>query len=141
MGSSEIKDETLNVRISAIRLLSLSYRVKTTEPSLTEESDDRLRGSIGISFSARRKHNFKLRTRNEVKVGRVSFRATHEAKFVSDDPLSKDIFENEDFKGMVINMLMPFTSELFATLTGKSFITPIIAPDELPTEEENEKEH
>ena len=132
-------NKTPDLRISKVTLLSLSYRVKPAKPSSTEESHDSLQGSISIAFGAKGKRSFRLRTRSEVKIGRVSFRAIHSTSFVSDDPLSKDIFKEDKFQVMVMNMLMPFTSELFATLTGKSFIIPIIAPDELPPETETEK--
>ena len=137
MDNQKIASEAPKVRIVEIRLASLYYRAKINEPSSIEESTSDMKGSIGITFSGKRKYGFKVRARQEIKIGEVSFRVTHQARFLSHDPLKKDVFQYKDFRVMIMNMLMPFTSELFAVLSGKSLIIPLIAPPLLPPDEEH----
>ena len=73
-----------------------------------------------------------MRSTEEIKVEDVFFRVRHEARFVSDVPLTKQLFENVSFQHAAINMILPFASELFANLTGKTFTGPVIAPPRIP---------
>jgi hypothetical protein len=128
-----------HLRLVGIRLLSLSYRATRAEPSLYERMEVGIKGSVNYGFYARRKNSFKARVTQEIKAAGVSFRVRHEARFASDVPISEGLFDDETFNKYVVNMMLPFGSELFATLTGKSFSGPLIAPGELPPNTKTEE--
>ncbi len=79
-----------------------------------------------------------MRSTQEIKAGDVLFRARHEARIASDNPIPKKLFERKKFQHLTINMLLPFGSELFANLTGRTFVGPMITPSELPEKDESE---
>ncbi len=139
MSSRETPSEIPHIRIAGIRLLSLYYRA--TAPELARDSESRipLEGSITFSFSAKRKTSFKLKVRQEIKSEGISFRVTHAVRFAFQDPMPRDIFKNDAFQTHVINTILPFSSELFSTLTGKSFAAPLITPGRLEVAGEEER--
>lgn len=139
MSERKTAIEIPHLRLTEIRLLSLSYRAMAAEPLLYEQSDISLEGSIRYRLYARRKNSFKARATQEIKVRGVAFRVRHEVRFASAVPISDRLFDDEAFRDYVANMILPFGSELFATLTSKSFSGPLIAPGELPRNAEIEE--
>jgi len=123
--------EIQHLRLAEIKLLSLSYRKVTSGrlPSYPEERHFEI--SIKYSIHARRKNSFKIKATHEYKVEGVLFRTRHEARFLSDSIIPKNIHQQEKFRTQITNLLLPFASELFATLTGKSFTIPLIAPGKI----------
>lgn len=127
MSKHKIAIEVPHLRLTEIRLLSLSYRATTAEPSLYSKSEIGVKGSIRYSFYARRKNSFKVRATQEIKAEGVSFRVRHEVRFASSAAITSGLFDNDAFHNHVVNMIIPFASELFATLTGKTFDGPLLA--------------
>ena len=136
MSERKAATKVPNLRLTEIKLLSLLYRAATTEPSPHDQSEVRLEGSIRYRFYARRKNSFKVRATQEIKAEGVSLRVRHEVRFITDFPISNDLFGDETFQTNVVNMILPFGSELFAVLTGKTLDIPLIAPGELARAEE-----
>lgn len=137
--TNRMKENRLpTLRIDRIALVSLWYR--STQPGaelvLDSKASMELKGNVRYYFLKKRKYSFKMRVTNEIQVEVLSFRARHEVDIESDSPLSKDLYQNEEFVAMAINRVMPFCSEIFAYLSGKTLVVPIIAPSELPEEGE-----
>lgn len=124
------------IRLNQIRLLSLHYRATQPELVTNSESMVPLDGSVTLSFHAKRKNSFKIRVRQEIKTTGVSFRAIHEARFIAQNPIPQEAFKSRAFQTNVLNTVLPFACELLATLTGKSFAVPVIAPGTLRVEPE-----
>ena len=139
MSERKAATEIPHLRLTEIKLLSLLYRAATAEPSLYYQSEIRIEGSIRYRFYARRKNSFKMRSTQEIKAEGVSLRVRHEVRFATDVPISNGLFDDETFHNYVVNMILPFGSELFATLTGKSFSGPLIVPAELRSDGEIEE--
>jgi len=139
MSSQEIASEIPHIRLVEAKLLSLYYRVA---PELVtdgkSEAPEEGSNSIDLSFRAKRKNSFKLRVRQQLKAGGVSFRTTHEMRFATQSPIPKELFGNEVFQRNVVNIVLPFSSELFANLSGKSFVAPIVIPSKIPAKTEEE---
>lgn len=132
MSNEKAGEKVPRLKITDIKLRSVYYRGGKTDLSTYDQSLLGLEGKFRFSFSARKKNSFKMRSTEEIKVEDVFFRVRHEARFVSDVPLTKQLFENVSFQHAAINMMLPFASELFANLTGKTFTGPVIAPPRIP---------
>jgi len=126
MSQHKIAIEIPHLRLAEIRLLSLSYRAATAEPLLYSEPEITVKGSIRYSFYARRKNSFKVRVTQEIKAEGVSFRVRHKVRLTSDAAITSGLFDDDAFHNYVVNMIIPFGSELFAILTGKTFDGPIL---------------
>jgi hypothetical protein len=138
MSQHKIAIEIPHLRLTEIRLLSLSYRAATAKPSLYGGSGIEIKGSIRYNFYARRKNSFKVRAIQEIKAEGVSLRVRHEVRFTSDAAIPSGLFDEDAFHNHVVNMIIPFGSELFATLTGKTFDGPFIAASGLTSGSETE---
>lgn len=138
MSNKQIEAQIPHLRITDIKLRSLYYRIRGAETTSSDESSLALQGNIRYWFSAKKKNSFIMRSVQEIKLRDLLFRARHETRFNSDMPITKELYKDEAFQSTVVNMLLPFGSELFANLTGKSFIGPIIAPSEIPENEESD---
>lgn len=136
ISNHKMTSEIPPVRLTEIKLLNLSYRASSSEIVTNNEAKLHLEGNIALSFREKRKYSFKVRARQEIKVEGALLRVTHEARFTSQSTLPKEIFRTDDLERRVIDIILPFASELFAILTGKSFVVPVIAPGELPEEVE-----
>lgn len=132
MSDEEAGEEVPRLKITDIKLRSVYYRGGKTDLSTYDQSLLKLEGNVRFSFSARKKNSFKMRSTEEIKAEDVFFRVRHEARFVSDEPLTKQLFKNTSFQHAAISMILPFASELFANLTGKTFTGPVIAPSRIP---------
>lgn len=139
MNNEEAETQLPRLRITDIKLRNLYYRTGKTDSSTYDELVSKLEANIRYSFSARKKNSFKIRLTEEIKAEDVFLRARHEARFVSESPLTKQLFDRTSFQRIVINMILPFVSELFANLTGKTFTGPIIAPPRIPETAEMEE--
>lgn len=130
--------EIPSLRLAEIRLLSISYRI-TNKSVLTDQlSRIHVEGSISYRIYARRKNSFKMRITQEIRAEGVLFRSRHEARLTCDVPISKEMFEDREFHQKAINAMLPFGSELFANLTGRTLAVPIITPGELELSEDAE---
>lgn len=136
MNNEEVEEEVPRLKITDIKLRSVYYRGGKTDLSTYDQSLLKLEGNLRFSFSARKKNSFKVRSTEEIKTEDVFFRVRHETRFVSDELLSKELFKKASFQHAAINMIMPFASELFANLTGKTFTGPIMAPSRVPRAQE-----
>jgi hypothetical protein len=131
--------EIPHFRLTEVRLLSLSYRAATAEPSLYSKPEIEVKGSIRYSFYARRKNSFKVKATQEIKAEGVSFRVRHEVRFASDVAITSGLFDDDAFHDYVVNMIIPFASELFATLTGKTFDGPLLVAGQVTGKGKTEK--
>ena len=138
MSNEKAGEKVPRLKITDIKLRSVYYRGGKTDLSTYDQSLLGLEGKFRFSFSARKKNSFKMRSTEEIKVEDVFFRVRHEARFVSDVPLTKQLFENVSFQHAAINMMLPFASELFANLTGRSLVAPIITPGQVQATKETE---
>jgi hypothetical protein len=125
-----------NLRVNDVRLLSASYRIKDPKIPSDVIFDGKIEGSIQFRVYARTKRSFKVRATQQIIAGAVIYRARHEARFNCDSPLAPEILESQAFQNKVANYLLPFASELFSFLTGKSFTVPIVSPGKIGFEEE-----
>lgn len=135
VSDQERKIEVPPVRLTGMKLLSIYYRVKSTDlmvDSNSKDPADEGSSSVNISYKLKRKNSFRLRIRNEITLQGAIFRATHEAHFTSISPLPKDIYQNRLFQIRTINMVLPFTCEILASLTRQSYGMPIITPSKVP---------
>ena len=121
------------LKVTNMKLLSVYYRVAKDEPNNDKSS---LQGNIGYGFSAKKKNSFIVRSTQEIKLRNIVFRARHVAMFSSEKPIATGLFDDEIFQHTAVNLLLPFGSELFANLTGKSFTVPRISPSKLTEKED-----
>lgn len=139
MSEQKTAIEIPHLRLTEKRLLSLSYRAMTAESLLYGQSEIRIEGSIRYRFYARRKNSFKVSATQEIKAKGVSLRVRHEVRFASNVGIPSGLFDDEAFHDYVVNMIIPFGSELFATLTGKTFDGPLLAAGQVVGEGETEE--
>lgn len=132
MSNEKAGEKVPRLKITDIKLRSVYYRGGKTDLSTYDQSLLDLEGKFRFSLSARKKNSFKMRSTEEIKVEDVFFRVRHETRFVSDSPLTRQLFENVSFQHAAVNMVLPFATELFANLTGKTFTGPVIAPPRIP---------
>jgi len=138
MSSEKVEGEIPQLRLTEIRLRSLSYRAIRAEPLLCDQSEMDIKGSIRYTFYGRQRKSFKVRATQEIKTEYATFRARQEARFTTDTPISDELLDESTFQKRVVNKILPFGSELFATLTSKTFDVPFITPGELMGKEEEE---
>ena len=136
MSGEKTKIEIPVLRLTEIKLVSLLYRVKNVHLLPNTQSDIHLEGSINYRLYGRRKNSFKMRATQRIEAEGLSFRVRHEARFTTDTPLPKNLFDDRIFQNKVINEMVPFGSELFAILSSKTCVAPIITPGKVEFEEE-----
>lgn len=139
MSSEKTKAEIPVLRLTQIKLTSLTYRVKNVNLITNIQSDIHLEGFFDLNLYGKRKNSFKIRVTQRIEGEAVLFRARHEARFTVDTPLSKEFFNNRDFHNKVMNVIVPFSSELFALLSSKTYVAPIITPGKVAFREATEK--
>ena len=125
-----------NFRVTDVRLISASYRVRDTSVPSDVIFDGKIEGSIRFRVYARTKRGFKVRATQQIIAGAIMYRAIHEARFNCDSLLAPELLGSQPFQNKIANYLLPFASELFGVLTGKSFTVPIISPGKIGFTEE-----
>jgi len=123
--------ELPSLKLSDITLLGLNYRFKEKELELESKDSDGLQGSIKYSYHFVRKNSFRVRTTQQISLKGITFTIKHEVKFISEDPIEKTDLDDKEFQRRMVNKILPFTSELFAYISGKSITIPIISPDRI----------
>jgi hypothetical protein len=137
MSNSDAQSRIPRLTLFDMTLVSVYYRAGKIE-AILEDSSALLEGNIRYSFTRKKKNSFVMKSVQEIKVGQVFFRVRHEARFTSDTTISKELFDNDVFQRVAVNRVLPFGSELFASLTGKTLSVPIVVPPELPENAESD---
>lgn len=135
MSDQERESKVPPVILTGTKLLSLYYRMKSTNLIIDSNSENPASEgstSLNISYKSKRKNGFRLRIREEVTLKDAIFRATYEADFTAISPLPKEIYEDHLFQIRTINMVLPFSCELLASLTHQSYGIPIVTPSKVP---------
>jgi hypothetical protein len=119
------------IRIINIRLLSLSYHIRSSSVPLDIPSSGTIEGNVNLRGHRVGEKSFKVIISHELRANEFVCRMRHQARFASNSPITPEIFQSDPFNRQIVNKLMPFNSELLATLTGKTFSAPIVISSRL----------
>ena len=124
------------LEVADIRLLSVSYRISSNSLASDTPSTAHMEGRIRFRPYGVSKKSFKVTMIQELRTNGIVCRMRHQARLASDNLINPQLLKDESFQHQIIRKLIPFHSELFAILTGKSFTTPIVASGELGIKKE-----
>ena len=83
------------------------------------------------------KRKFVIEIINSMKVVSLSFESKHEIHFSSPKEITSNMYRDDKFIHQALSMCMPFATEIFTYLSGRSLTIPIIVRGDLPLEKES----